>query len=214
MEMEIYPEFSANFSQGCCFGQHPCPWGLLGLSPFHVLLPPPFSPLAVFLDLICLLLMQKFLSPNESTGYWIGLRKQYPKGIHKWQDGSAPTFVWVSLLGLRTPELVCPIVSWRHLPTDSQTASSVWFWPKPTWLSHFLLSCLTLWSHLLHSLGLSISLPQLCDKRLIFLNTVLHLIFLLLLLLSHPSRTHFIGLVSYNMCVKPLRGIHPLPRMN
>uniref|UniRef100_A0A7N5KDZ4 C-type lectin domain family 4 member G n=1 Tax=Ailuropoda melanoleuca TaxID=9646 RepID=A0A7N5KDZ4_AILME len=36
---------------------------------------------------------QKFLSPNESTGYWIGLRKQYPKGIHKWQDGSAPTFV-------------------------------------------------------------------------------------------------------------------------
>ncbi|XP_060486488.1 C-type lectin domain family 4 member G-like isoform X1 [Panthera onca] len=36
---------------------------------------------------------QKFLSPKENNGYWIGLRKQYPKGIHKWQDGSVPTFL-------------------------------------------------------------------------------------------------------------------------
>ncbi|XP_077627758.1 C-type lectin domain family 4 member G-like [Crocuta crocuta] len=36
---------------------------------------------------------QKFLSPKENKNYWIGLRKHYPNGIHKWQDGSVPTFV-------------------------------------------------------------------------------------------------------------------------
>lgn len=44
--------------------------------------------------------MQKFLRSEENTVYWIGLKKQYPKGIYKWQDGSAPTFMWVSLLSL------------------------------------------------------------------------------------------------------------------
>ncbi|XP_044111312.1 C-type lectin domain family 4 member G-like isoform X2 [Neovison vison] len=36
---------------------------------------------------------QKFLRSEENTVYWIGLKKQYPKGIYKWQDGSAPTFI-------------------------------------------------------------------------------------------------------------------------
>ncbi|XP_022353297.1 C-type lectin domain family 4 member G-like [Enhydra lutris kenyoni] len=36
---------------------------------------------------------QKFLRLKENTVYWIGLKKQYPKGIYKWQDGSAPTFI-------------------------------------------------------------------------------------------------------------------------
>ncbi|XP_059016307.1 C-type lectin domain family 4 member G-like isoform X1 [Mustela lutreola] len=36
---------------------------------------------------------QKFLISEENTVYWIGLKKQYPKGIYKWQDGSAPTFI-------------------------------------------------------------------------------------------------------------------------
>ncbi|XP_029773025.1 C-type lectin domain family 4 member G-like isoform X2 [Suricata suricatta] len=36
---------------------------------------------------------QKFLSPKGNNHYWIGLRKQYPQGIYKWQDGSVPTFI-------------------------------------------------------------------------------------------------------------------------
>lgn len=67
--------------------------GPLGPSPFHGLLPLPFSSLAVvFLDLLCLLLVQKFLSLKKDKNCWIGLRKLYPEGIHKWQDGSVPTF--------------------------------------------------------------------------------------------------------------------------
>lgn len=49
----------------------------------------------------------------------------------------------------------------------------------------------------------STSLPQLCARWLVFLDLVLQLIFLLLFLLCHPSRTHFIGLVNCNMCVEP-----------
>nr|XP_025845650.1 C-type lectin domain family 4 member G-like [Vulpes vulpes] len=67
---------------------------------------------------------QKFLSPKEDVGYWIGLRKQYPKGIYKWQDGSVPTFDnWTNTESFYYD---C-VILWKFGSWFSSTCSAYWY---------------------------------------------------------------------------------------